>query len=72
MRGHGNEQRIDTTLGELIVAVSEAAFEYCEDTREAYALARLALVEIFRNGRHPGRQGNVMSSPGSPRKTYLH
>jgi len=40
--------RINTTLGELIAAVSECAFEYSADTREAYDLARLVLVELLK------------------------
>jgi hypothetical protein len=40
-----SDNRINTTLGELIATVSEFAFEYSADTREAYELARLALVE---------------------------
>jgi len=42
------DNRIDTTLGELIAAVSECAFEYSADTREAYDLARLVLVELLK------------------------
>lgn len=41
--------RIETTLGELIAAASEVAFEYSDNDKEAYQLARLALVEILRN-----------------------
>jgi hypothetical protein len=40
--------RINTTLGELIATVSEFAFEYSADTREAYDLARLVLVELLK------------------------
>jgi len=43
---HGN--KIETTLGELIAAISEAAFEYSDDTKEAYNLACLTLVEILK------------------------
>jgi hypothetical protein len=43
-----SDNRIDTTLGELIAAVSECAFVYSADTREAYDLARLVLVELLK------------------------
>jgi len=44
--------KLDTTLGDLIAAASEVAFEYSDNDREAYRLARLALVEILRNTSH--------------------
>jgi hypothetical protein len=46
LRHHGN--RIDTTLGELIAAISDVAFEYSDDAKEAYHLARLVLVKILK------------------------
>jgi len=49
------DNRIDTTLGELIAAVSECAFEYSADTREAYDLARLVLVELLKKA-SPGSE----------------
>jgi hypothetical protein len=43
-----SDNRIDTTpLRELMATVSEFAFEYSADTREAYDLARLILVELL-------------------------
>jgi len=45
-----SDNRINTTLGELIATVSELAFEYSADTREAYDLARLVLVELLKKG----------------------
>jgi hypothetical protein len=45
--------RIETTLGELIAAASEVAFEYSENDKEAYELAQLALIEILRNASLP-------------------
>lgn len=39
---------IDTTLGDLIAAASEVAFEYSNDDTEAYSLAQLALIEILK------------------------
>ena len=41
--------KIDTTLGELIEAVSEAAADYCEDAAKTYALASLVLTEMLKH-----------------------
>jgi hypothetical protein len=46
-------KRIDTTLGELIAAASEVAFEYSDNDRDAYRLARLALIEMLKKASHP-------------------
>ena len=43
-----NGNRIDTTLGELIAAISDVAFEYAADTKEAYHLTYLVLREILK------------------------
>ncbi len=48
MNGIPNGNRIDTTLGDLIAAISDVAFEYSNDYKEAYELTRLVLVEILR------------------------
>jgi hypothetical protein len=48
MKVNRNDQRIDTTLGELIASISDVAFEYSDDTKEAYHLSRLVLVEILK------------------------
>ena len=42
-------KRIDTTLGELIAAASQVAFEYSDNDRDAYRMARLALIELIKN-----------------------
>ena len=42
-------KRIDATLGELMATISDVAFENSHDTREAYDLARLVLVEILKD-----------------------
>ncbi|HTN71922.1 MAG TPA: hypothetical protein VMO00_12635 [Methylomirabilota bacterium] len=49
MKVNGNDHRIDTTLGDLIATISDVAFEYSDDTKEAYDLTRLVLVEILKN-----------------------
>jgi hypothetical protein len=48
MKTKRSGNRIDTTLGELIAAVSEAAFEYTDNRKEAYHCARLAVVAILK------------------------
>ena len=48
MKLNRNDHRIDTTLGELIATISDVAFEYSDDTKEAYHLSRLVLVQILK------------------------
>jgi hypothetical protein len=43
-----HENRIDTTLGDLIAAISDVAFEYSADTKDAYQLAHIVLQEILK------------------------
>lgn len=49
MKASRSDNRIETTLGDLIAAVSECAFESTADTREAYDLAHLILVELLKD-----------------------
>ena len=46
-------KRIDASLGKLLAAASELAFEYSNNDQEAYQMARLALVEILRRASQP-------------------
>ena len=48
MKVNRNDRRIHTTLGELIATISDVAFEYSDDTKEAYHLSRLVLVQILK------------------------
>ena len=48
MKTKRSGNRIDTTVGDLIAAVSDAAFESTDDPQEAYRCVRLALVEILK------------------------
>lgn len=48
MKINHNGNRIDTTVGDLIAAISDVAFEYSADTKEAYHVARLVLAEILK------------------------
>ena len=43
---HGD--RIDTTLGDLIAAISDVALEYSADRKEAYDLVGLVLLKILK------------------------
>lgn len=43
---------LNTTLGDLIAAASEVAFEYSNNDKDAYQMARLALIEILKNASH--------------------
>ncbi len=51
MRINHEKERIDTTLGDLIVTVSDAALELSEDKREAYLVAGVALGVILKKAR---------------------
>jgi hypothetical protein len=61
--------RIETTLGELIAAASEVAFEYSDNDKEAYELARLALIEILRN---TSRSADQLIDKAGNKTSYLH
>jgi len=45
-------RKIETTLGDLIAAASEVAFEYSSNDMEAYRMAQAALIEILRKTSH--------------------
>ena len=42
-----NVDKFDTTIGELVAALSDAAFEVCADKGEAYFLVALALKSLL-------------------------
>jgi hypothetical protein len=67
---HGTK-KLDTTLGDLIAAASEVAFEYSDNDKEAYQLARLALIEILRKAYHPTDLTEDFDWPYA-RKQYLN
>ncbi|MGZ8495526.1 MAG: hypothetical protein ACXWWP_06460 [Candidatus Binatia bacterium] len=48
-----NSRRIDTTLGDLIAAASEVAFEYSDNDKDAYNLARFAVMEMIKKTAQP-------------------
>jgi hypothetical protein len=66
-----NTKKLDTTLGDLIAAASEVAFEYSDNDKEAYRLARLALIEILRNASYSMNVEENFNGP-SLRKEYLN
>jgi hypothetical protein len=66
-----NTRKPDTTLGELIAAAGEVAFEYSDNDREGYHLARLALVEIIKKSNHPLDLDKDFERVASPSK-QLH
>lgn len=66
-----NPKRLDTTLGELIAAASEVAFEYSDNDRDAYRMAQIALVEILRKSSNPIDLENDYGSM-RPNKIYLN
>ncbi|HKA31945.1 MAG TPA: hypothetical protein VKH64_01955 [Candidatus Binatia bacterium] len=59
---NGGEHKLDTTLGELIAAVSDAALEVCKDKNLAYLLAGIALQDIIENDSLPSTRGSTATS----------
>ena len=64
MKTNRSANRINITLGEFIAIVSELVFEYSADTREAYNLARLVLVELLKRA-SPGSENLDGNFPGN-------
>lgn len=48
-----SNRRIETTLGDLIAAASEVAFEFSDNDKDAYSLAQLALMEMIKKTTQP-------------------
>jgi hypothetical protein len=59
-------ETVETTLGDLIAAASEVAFEYSNNDVEAYNLARFALVEILKKSSQPLDLDKEFESLDSP------
>lgn len=49
MKLNHNRNRINTTVGDLIAAITDAALECTDNTKDAYRLASVVLVEILKN-----------------------
>jgi hypothetical protein len=58
--------RLETTLGDLIAAASEVAFEYSDNEQDAYLLAQVALVEMLRKTAHSIDLNKELASLSSP------
>ena len=61
--------QVETTLGELIAAASEVAFEYSNNDKDAYDLARLALIELIRKTSHPIELDKDFENLSSPTRS---
>ncbi|TMA11909.1 MAG: hypothetical protein E6J89_06430 [Deltaproteobacteria bacterium] len=72
MKANHNERMIDTTLGEVIAAVSEAAFECSKNSTEAYILAGFVLEEIFRKSPTVNGPQGLTLNQVFPREGYLN
>ncbi len=66
-----NSKKLETTLGDLIAAASEVAFEYSDDDKQAYRLARLALIEILKKSSRPIELDGDFDEPDE-KKPLLH
>ena len=49
MKLNHNCNRINTTVGDLIAAIIDAASEYTDNSEDAHRLAGVVLVEILKN-----------------------
>ena len=67
---HG-EERIEPTLGDLIVAVNDTAFELCGEKRGSYLFASLVLEQIFKRGALRTDTVGEISGAGSPEWTPI-
>lgn len=65
---NGVKHKLNTTLGELIAAVSGAALEVCKDKHLAYLMASLALEDIIENDSPP----SISSSTAGSRVKILY
>jgi hypothetical protein len=65
------EHHLDTTLGELIAAVSDAALEVCNDKDNAYLLASIALEKILASDVRRGAKAPSTMSREQRRKYVI-
>jgi hypothetical protein len=71
MKGNQEKARFKTTVDELIVAVSGAASEFCEDQRGAYLLASLAFDEVLKKAHIRNAQIAAVCGELWPERTVL-
>ena len=50
MKLRNNRNRFDSTLGDLIAAITDVAFEYTDNAKEAYRMTGLVLADILKTG----------------------
>ena len=67
-----NGIKLDTTLGELISAVSDAALEVCDDKDTAYLLASIALEDMFEHDVRRGDERRTASARELRRNMRCH
>ncbi len=58
--------RIETTLGDLIAAAGEVAFEYSDNDKDGYELARLTLIELLKKTAQPTDLNRELARLASP------
>ena len=63
-----NVDKIHTTIGELVVALSDAAFEVCTEKTDAYFLVTLALKHLLRRT----QRDKAADSAIQPLAAYTH
>ena len=68
MKTNRSNNIVETTLGELIATISDVAFEYSDNTKDAYNIAGQILLEILK--RAAVRRENV--DPRFPTSKYVH
>jgi hypothetical protein len=66
-----NSLRIETTLGDLIAAAGEVAFEYSDNDKDGFNLARFALIEMLRKTAHPSDPYKDLENLQSPSQ-FIH
>ena len=64
-----NPKRMDTTLSELIAAAGAVAFEYSDNDKDGYRMARLALIELIKNPSNTADFDKDFYSPADPNQT---
>ena len=72
MKANHDGERIQTTLGDLVAALSDAAFELYEDERGAYLLASLALEEILKRAPVGKTEAEKLSAETFPEGAIFH
>ncbi|MFQ5853615.1 MAG: hypothetical protein ACE5JU_23905 [Candidatus Binatia bacterium] len=72
MRADHGQEKIDTTLGDLIAALSDVALNLCSDKRAAYLLAGLALEVILKKTPLSATEAGDLLRQECPEETSVH